>query len=88
MATIKAITIEYSYTFNLGNYSSVRPVATFTAELADGDEVTAVTEMLQDDARAAVESEIDRTLEQAGRAPHFRQIASGAKPPADDELPI
>lgn len=88
MATFKTITIEYSYTFNLGNYSSVRPVAALTVELAEGESAVDVVAALQEKAREVVHGEIDRALEQAGRAPHFRQLAGGAKPPADDELPF
>lgn len=79
MSTIKQITIEYGYTFNLGNYSSVRPAVTFTAELAAGDEPKLVTEFLQEQARAAVEKEIDATLELQGKAPYFKQLRNSAR---------
>lgn len=89
MATIKTITIEYQLTFNLGNYSSVRPSVAITAELAEGENVEAVTQSLQDQARQEVENEIDRTLTQQGRAPHFEQLRNKAKAPADEiEVPF
>lgn len=80
MATIKTITIEYGYTFNLGNYSSVRPACTLTAELAEGDNPQIITAYLRNEARLNVEDEIDTLLMQSGRAPHFKQLKEGARP--------
>lgn len=79
MAIIKQITIEYGYTFNLGNYSSVRPAVTFTADLAEGENVEAVTRALQDQARTAVEAEIDAALKLQGKALHFEQLRNNAR---------
>lgn len=88
MATIKTITIEYGYTFNLGNYSSVRPAVTITAELTEGDDVKAVTADLQDQARLEVENEIDTALTEQGRASHFAQLRNKAKAPGIDEIDV
>lgn len=88
MATIKTITIEYTYTFNLGNYSSVRPAVTLTADLTEGENVEAVTKTLQDQARAEVEKEIDLTLTQQGRQPHFYQLQNNARLSGLDEIEV
>lgn len=88
MATIKQITIEYGYTYNLGNHNSIRPAATFTAELVKGDDVEVVTKTLQDQARAAVETEIDATLKLQGKAPHFEQLRNGARLSGMDEIEV
>lgn len=71
MATFKTITIEYAYTFNLGNYSNVRPAVALTVELADGDNVVETVKALQTEARAYVEGEIDRALIRHDQRPHF-----------------
>ena len=81
MATIKTITIEYSYTFHLGNYSSCRPAVTLTAELADGDDFEDEVLDLQNYARIVVEEEIDDVLVQSGKAPHFKQLRESPKDP-------
>ena len=83
MATIKTITIEYGYTFNLGNYSSCRPAVTLAAELVDGENLEQVAIQLQTTARVLVENEIDGTLRQSGRAPHFKQLRESPKDPYD-----
>lgn len=88
MATIKTITIEYGYAFNLGNYSSVRPAVTLTAELTEGDDVEAVTKTLQDQARTAVETEIDATLKLQGKAPHFEQLRNNTRLSGLDEVEV
>lgn len=77
MVTIKQITIEYGYTFNLGNYSSVRPVVTLTADLAEGDEPDLVVLDLQEQARLAVEDEIDAALTLQGKPPYFKSLRNG-----------
>ena len=71
---IKTITFEYGYTFNLGNYSSVRPVVTFTSEIQEGDDPDRILAELQEWARAEVEGEIDRALVLSGKAPHFERL--------------
>jgi hypothetical protein len=86
MTTIKTITIEYGYTFNLGNYSNVRPIVTLTAELADGDVPDIVIQTLQDKARREVENQIDFVLRQANKAPHFEQLRAGAV--GDSDMPF
>lgn len=88
MATIKTITIEYGYTFNLGNYNSVRPAVTLTADLTEGENVEVVTKTLQDQARAEVEAEIDATLELQGRVPHFKQLRNSARLSGLDEVEV
>ena len=79
MPSIKQITIEYGYTFNLGNSSSVRPTVTLTADLTEDDAPDEVILDLQEQARLAVEDEIDATLIRGGRAPHFKQLRAGAR---------
>ena len=83
MATIKTITIEYGYTFNLGNYSSCRPAVTLTAELGDDDYDSTVI-WLQNEARRLVEDEIDAVLVQSGRGRHFKQLRESPKDPYDE----
>ena len=84
MATIKTITIEYGYTFNLGNYSSCRPAVTLTAELDEGENPYDAIGRLQGDARLLVEDEIDDVLVQSGRVPHFKQLRESPKDPYDE----
>jgi hypothetical protein len=88
MATIKQITIEYGYTFNLGNYNSIRPAVTLTADLVEGENVETVTRALQDQARTPVETEIDAALKLQGRAPYFEQLRNNARLPINDEVPF
>ena len=71
MATIKTVTIEYSYTFNLGNYSSVRPSVSLTAELVEGADVNDVIATLQEDAEDHVKGTIDAELLARGVQPYF-----------------
>ena len=84
MATIKTITIEYGYTFNLGNYSSCRPGVTLTAELPVSDNWASKVYELQAEARLFVENEIDAILMQSGKAPHFKQLRESPKDPYDE----
>ena len=84
MATIKTITIEYGYTFNLGNYSSCRPAVTLTVELAVSDNWASKVYELQAEARLFVENEIDAILMQSGKAPHFKQLRESPKDPYDE----
>lgn len=86
MATVKTITVEYAYTFNLGNYSSVKPAVTITAELAEGDNVEQVTHTLRNQARVEVQSEIDLALIKEGRQPYFHQLKAAA--PVQEEPPF
>ena len=76
MAIFKTITIEYGFTFDLGNYNSVRSAAAFTVELDEGELVIDVVAALQEKARREVHTEIDRTLEQTGHVPYFQEIPS------------
>jgi hypothetical protein len=84
MATIKTITVEYGYTFNLGNYQSCRPVVTITAELSKSDNWAGKVYELQAEARLFVENEIDAVLMQTGKAPHFKQLRESPKDPYED----
>lgn len=68
VTTVKA---EYTLTYNLGNYSNVRPSVELTAEIEpDEDEITAQL-YLMDAARAQVQHEVDLALESQGDPPHF-----------------
>lgn len=86
MATVKTITIEYTYTFNLGNYSSVKPAVTITAELAEGDNVEQVSHALRTQARVEAQTEIDLALMANGKQPYFHQLKAAA--PAQEEPPF
>lgn len=68
---IKQITVTYSYTFNLGNYSSIRPEVSLTADLAEGDEPEQARRELLQTAQAQVEESIDHELIRLNRHPHF-----------------
>lgn len=65
------VEVVYSYTYNLGNYSNVRPSIKLTAELAEGDNEAEVRRELMESARHQAEAEIDRALEQQGSVPKF-----------------
>lgn len=86
MPQIKTITIEYTYTYNLGNYSSVKPAMTITAELAEGDDREQVALDLRNQARYEVQTEIDLALIREGRQPHFYR--GEGKAPAQEEPPF
>lgn len=92
MPQIKQITVEYAYTFNLGNYSNVKPTVTLTAELSEGDDPELVILDLQKQARLAVQEEIDATLIANGRLAQFKRVEVKAKEEApaktEDEAPF
>lgn len=83
---IKTVTIEYSYTFNLGNYSNVKQAISLTAELAEGDDPEQVTHLLRTQARVEAQTEIDLALVANGRQPYFYPIKVAVKPDTDDAL--
>ena len=68
---VKEITVTLKQTYNLGNYSSVAPDVTITAEVVEGDSAETVIDYLQHTARLAVRAEIDRTLAGLGKAPVY-----------------
>lgn len=68
---VTTIKVAYALTYNLGDYSNVRPSIELTAEIEPGDDEIEVRESLMDSARAHVEQEVDRALEAQGDPPHF-----------------
>lgn len=68
---IVQVSVEYSRTWNLGNYSNVKPGIVITAALADGESSAEAMDDLQRRAREHVEQVIDQALEQQGDAPEF-----------------
>lgn len=68
---IERVTVTYGRTWNMGNYSNVKPEVTVTAVLQDGDDPLAVQAELQQYAQGQVEAIIDQALEQQGDAPEF-----------------
>jgi hypothetical protein len=65
------ISIAYTQTYNLGNYSNVKPEIRLTAVLEDGDNPEQIMAELQAQAQAHIHEVIDTTLEEQGDAPHF-----------------
>lgn len=57
------ITVSYGVTQSLPEYSNVKPQATFTATLDDGDDPYEVESQLWDLARHAVHTQVDNALE-------------------------
>jgi hypothetical protein len=74
MATLRQITIEYQHTSGLYNYSSVRSGVSFTVDVAEGENVEVLIKCLQEQARAVVHEEIDRSLVEDGRKPKFKRV--------------
>lgn len=90
MPTIKQITVEYTCTYNLGNYSSVKPTVTITAELSEDDDPELVILDLQEQARQAVHEEIDAALVANGRLAQFKRAEpkQEASTNIKDEVPF
>ena len=57
------ITISYSRTHSLGNYSNVKPSASLTVEIEETDDLNAVKAQLLSGVKTIVEAEIDAALE-------------------------
>lgn len=68
---ITEVQISYAQTYNLGNYSNVKPEARLTANLSDGDDPEIVRRELQAQAEAHAHEVIDAALEAQGDSPHF-----------------
>lgn len=68
---INQITITYSRTQSLGNYSNVKPGVTLTATLQPGESLTAAAIDLLKTAKTLVHEEIDAALEADGSQPMF-----------------
>ncbi|MBX3058283.1 MAG: hypothetical protein KF770_17610 [Anaerolineae bacterium] len=68
---INQITITYSRTQSLGNYSNVKPGCTLTATLQPGEPLAAAAIDLLETAKAIVHEEIDAALEADGSQPMF-----------------
>jgi len=64
---ITQVTIGYGETQSLPEYSNVKPSATFTATIEDGDDLWEVEQQLWDLAKGAVRAQIDATLEFHGK---------------------
>jgi len=65
------ITVSYEATQSLSNYSNVRPGMRITATLGENDDYVIARQSLLDEARAVVESEIDRCLIADDKAPRY-----------------
>lgn len=68
---LKTIRVDYSLTYNLGNYSNVRPSIGLGATLEEGEDELEARRALMLTARGQVEAEVDRALEQMDRPPEF-----------------
>lgn len=68
---ITEITVTYQETANLGNYSNVKPMVTLRATIESGDTPEIMQLVLLDQARKAVQDQIDQALEQDGQAPKY-----------------
>ena len=68
---ITEITVSYEATQSLSDYSNVRPGLRLTATLAENDDYVIARQSLLAEARAVVESEIDRCLIADGKAPRY-----------------
>lgn len=47
---VKTVTVEYSMTYNLGNYSNTKQAVSLTAEVGEDDSTSYVLEVLRDQA--------------------------------------
>lgn len=65
------ISIKLGQTFNLGNYSNVRPEIELTADPDETDTLDQVLDDLTARARQFIHDEIDRALEDNGKPPQF-----------------
>jgi hypothetical protein len=68
------ITVPYTRTQNLGDYSNVKPGIVLGAELEEGDDYEACKAQLLAEARATVEEEIDRALEASDQPAKFSAV--------------
>lgn len=66
-----AVKAKFAYTYNLGNYSNVRPEVELTAELEEGDDPDEALVTLRGQAREHVHAEIDQVLESDDQPPKF-----------------
>jgi len=60
---VKQITVEISRTYNLGNFSNIKPTVSIIAALSEGDD----PEQAADEARLLAETQIDAAICQATR---------------------
>lgn len=65
--SIKGITISRSETYNLGDYSNVRPEIRLTVDLGEGDDPAAVIAALTAQCRHYIHQEIDAAREERGK---------------------
>jgi len=65
------IEVTYSRTYNLGNYSNIKPAASISAELDSDEDAGLAHHELMTRARLLVEEEVDRELERQGDPPVF-----------------
>lgn len=68
---ISQLTITYSRTQSLPNYSNIKPSVTLTATLDDEDDPMVAYGVLMHDAKRLVHGEIDDALEVSGQSPIF-----------------
>lgn len=60
---ITEVTVSWTETANLGNYSNVKPAISMTAQLAEDDDPRIVADKLLLDCRARVQELVDQALE-------------------------
>lgn len=68
---LSQITVYYSYTFNMGDYSNIKPAVSITGYLSPDDDPGAKLAYLQAQAEAHVHGVIDAQLEAQDKPPYF-----------------
>lgn len=68
---IKTITKSFSFTYNLGDYSNIKPSTEICAVVDTDDDPQIISRQLAAIARNQVEQDLDSILEDMGRAPYF-----------------
>lgn len=70
---ITSVQVHFTWTWNMGDYSNIKPGVTLTASVEDGQDPAEIAAALGRMARTFVAGQIDETLEAEGRRPYFYQ---------------
>lgn len=73
MITKRQISIKVGYTYNLGDYSNIRPEVMVSGEIPDSEPFAGVVKFLQDEALSACYDLIDAHLEKMGQPAKFSE---------------
>lgn len=71
MITKRQIIVKVGYTYNLGDYSNIRPEVQVSGEVSDSEPFHGVVKFLQDEALSACYDLIDQHLEKMGEPAEF-----------------